>query len=65
MFLQHIVCHVTQLVDRSGWQPRLALRALAWWRWRTCMGLAAMVERAGRGPSAAKVPARPRKLPVH
>lgn len=46
MFLQHVVCHVTQLVDRAGWHPRLALRALAHWRWRACMGLEVMAEPA-------------------
>jgi Phosphotransferase enzyme family len=48
MFLQHVVCHVTQLVERSGWQPQVAVRALARWRWRTCLALPALAESAPR-----------------
>lgn len=44
MFLQHVICHVTQLVDARGWRPGIAVRALARWRWRTCMALPLLAE---------------------
>jgi hypothetical protein len=39
MFLQHVICHVTQLVDRAGWRPRMFVQAQARWRWRSCLAL--------------------------
>ncbi len=44
MFLQHVVCHVTQLVDRGAWRPRFAVRALARWRWRACLAMSPLIE---------------------
>lgn len=46
MFLQHVICHVTQLVDAGGWRPQMAVRALAKWRWRACMSLPLLAESA-------------------
>lgn len=46
MFLQHVICHVTQLVDGGGWRPRMAVQALTRWRWRTCMALPILAEPA-------------------
>lgn len=42
MLLQHVVCHVTQLVIDAGWGRRLALQALARWRWRSCLAMPAL-----------------------
>ena len=42
MLLQHVVCHVTQLADATGWGSRLALRTLARWRWRMCFAMPAL-----------------------
>ena len=39
MLLQHVVCHVTQIGDGAGWGSRLALRALAHWRWHSCLAM--------------------------
>jgi len=46
MLLQHAVCHVTQLVDAGGWRPRVAMRALARWRWRACLAMPALADPA-------------------
>ncbi len=66
MLLQHVVCHVTQLADRSAGPLDPALRWLIRRRWRAGLAMPTLARGSASTARPATIgPAHPRNLPIH
>lgn len=65
MLLQHAVCHVTQLAERSGGQLDAALVWLIRRRWQACLAMPGLLKPIAGARPPAFPPAHPANLPIH